>query len=450
MINKLIQNIRKKTLISELYNKVKRSESFKSQAKKLQEELERSLVLTKDGNLDEAVRIFSSAVNEGLSNKYGLTSDYIRLFVSSAAYMRFYIHLSEDAYREFLEQTRNLDASMLPCSKWLLLGHICLSNGLFHAEALVRKIAIRSAYMEEKNSPTNIKMLTRALKASIDQSDYIKAKELLDRLRSVSNEEQQLRKYELYYYISYGDIENVFEIARDKFNHNDWLFNNYINGKSVAVVGPAPTAENNGAEIDSFDVVVRLNYRGMTIIKDTQKFGSRVDVSYYGNVFSESINNIANQEFFDKLDFIVFKSAKHEFQDKLIESSRGRFFYSPNYCFFNGSAHLIQNVLFDILHFSPQRVKLFNSNFFLASKTHYSGYRDIPSSEKDREKKDKDWKIYKRHAHHKYLSSFNFTRNLWTSGLIEVDTGCEKVISMSEEAYMSAMQEIYIRKPPSQ
>ena len=65
---------------------------------------------------------------------------------------------------------------------------------------------------------------------------------------------------------------------------------NLISGKSVAVVGPAPSSELIGSEIDSYDIVVRTNYQGQNKLGDPKEFGVRTDISYYNGFDSLNIH----------------------------------------------------------------------------------------------------------------------------------------------------------------
>lgn len=64
-------------------------------------------------------------------------------------------------------------------------------------------------------------------------------------------------------------------------------------------------------EIDFFDIVIRLNYRGMELLPNPQKFGSRIDVSYYNRENCDRISEFANQDFYRDLHFSVFKGLKY-------------------------------------------------------------------------------------------------------------------------------------------
>ena len=59
-------------------------------------------------------------------------------------------------------------------------------------------------------------------------------------------------------------------------------FKSILNGKTVAIVGPAQymTGLGLGKEIDSFDVVVRLNRSCESIRNYSKDIGSKTDILY--------------------------------------------------------------------------------------------------------------------------------------------------------------------------
>ena len=77
--------------------------------------------------------------------------------------------------------------------------------------------------------------------------------------------------------------------------------------KNVAIVGPSYTEKSDGAEIDSFDLVLRLNHISQNEELDIHKKGSRTDITYInGLIFSDVFEKrfkISNQ-----IKYIIIKS----------------------------------------------------------------------------------------------------------------------------------------------
>ena len=98
----------------------------------------------------------------------------------------------------------------------------------------------------------------------------------------------------------------------------DIAFLSYLRGKSVAIVGPVDVGLDNGAEIDGFDVVVRLNHK-VHHERNVQQFGTRTDVSYY--VYNDLLRGGLEdcQAALSELQFAVFDALtmkNHEFPER--------------------------------------------------------------------------------------------------------------------------------------
>jgi len=99
------------------------------------------------------------------------------------------------------------------------------------------------------------------------------------------------------------DIYHKLEDNKSLF-HNECIVNqdlyNYLDGKSVAFVGPAPrlNGQGKGKEIDSHDVVVRIQHG----IPNEKDFGTRTDIiqsclnTNYGPPLVSHLNDISKEE----------------------------------------------------------------------------------------------------------------------------------------------------------
>jgi hypothetical protein len=240
-----------------------------------------------------------------------------------------------------------------------------------------------------------------------------------------------------------GDKESALTITKNMYSEYDKQYDKYLKGKNVAIVGPAFSGYSAGNEIDSFDVVVRIFYRGKSYLPDPEKQGSKVDVSYYNVKCAEMISEGSDYTFFQDLDYAVFKENKHSYQKKLFDADNGRVLFSPNRFLLNGSANMIPLVLYDLLNFNINKIKIFNVNLYLTThNTYFPGYQ---IEEKSKKNFTPSWYAF---AVHNPMTQFNFIKNLWRTGLIDVDQACENVISMSSQEYMNAMEDIYVNTNP--
>jgi len=319
-----------------------------------------------------------------------------------------------------------------------------MRNGLFRVSGAARDKAIEAAYQEASDPSANVDCLVQSFKAAIDQSDFEKARGMLHRLRSARSGGAVVGDLEMYYYLNTGDTSRLRTLTRGNLTKQDAAFAEYIDGKSIAIVGPAPSGEDAGAEIDSFDVVVRFNYRGSQFLGDAIEFGTRADISYYAALFTWSMLEFESFAFFNDLRFAVFKWLVHGFQKRLLQSQRARVMKVDTF-HFDGGAMAVQRALFDLSRFGPGRVKLFHVNFFLARNFCHTGYavrnpRGDTPEETVRILLDR-WRSF---AIHGLANQLNFTRNLWKAGLVEADGCGEAVLRLSTAEYLAAMEEVWV------
>lgn len=205
---------------------------------------------------------------------------------------------------------------------------------------------------------------------------------------------------------------------------NDYEFAKYLEGKSVAIVGPTRVGLVSGSEIDSFDVVVRFNHRD-SLAYDSKYFGTKTNCSYYIRLK----NDECLKRSVEKLDFLMFEVCEFPLPDNVKARRRIEAFSylaSPFLCDMPNS---VPQALMDILRFSPSCVKIFNVNLFV-SLDYISGY--FHSGEVGRPM-----------AVHDPVSNFIFMQRLYSNQLFEADRALEDILKMSVDQYVSALNNAY-------
>lgn len=365
------------------------------------------------------------------------------------------LHLEFDgAYYEkmqgqIINRTDELDASSLETEKWLDLQYLCIRIGMFRASAVFRKKAVEKAFIVfEENKGVND--IVNAFSAAIDCSDFDYAKHILGKYRSFACEEDYNKMHFYYSLFSKNSHEGLSQVKQN-LSGIELDFLNYVSNKTVALIGPAQCNDlTKGSEIDSFDIVVRNGYRGDKYLPEFRIFGSRTDVAYYGVANALQVL-CKNTDFLSHLEWVVFKSENFLEAIDGIHKNRRRCFETNNY-YFCGSPMMIQNIIFDVIHFRPEKIKLFNVNFYLSENTHYKEYYlNIDRNSFIKNTDDRYCKLWANQkfstggfSHHDMLSQLNFVRNLWLRKRIQVDPECSKVLEMSNEEYLKAMERIYV------
>lgn len=395
-----------------------------------------SLFCRAQGDQKRAEKIIDKILVGRFEDTPGLPKDFIEKIMIAFESMR---KVSKTRYEEretFIEQARNIESKCLTCHGWLNLYRLLFRNGLVREAYFIRNKAVERGYNEVKEKPTNVPSLFRAFNIATDNADFQTAYDFLEKLRKTHHDATEIEESEAYYYLTSGNIQHAQAMWRKKMTRQDELFLTYIEGKSVAIVGPAASVDDVGEEIDSFEVVVRTNYRGREYMPDPRKYGKVINISYYNGMDSRYIENAQEYSFLNDLDYALFKKYQFDFQKRMIKSNKGREIYLIGAHFWSGHPVIVPLILYDIFHFRPSKVKLFNLNMHLSK----NEYNEIYRGNVDHNDLDERLRAF---ASHDILSSFNFCKNLYESGVIETDRACSAVLNMSAENYMSGLEEIY-------
>jgi Tfp pilus assembly protein PilF len=218
-----------------------------------------------------------------------------------------------------------------------------------------------------------------------------------------------------------------------------------VKGKSIAIVGPANTQQLQGLEIDGFDLVVRNNLTSADMIVNYGKeLGRRTDIVYYNATFGPHLKKEVSDFLRDHPKITpVFRGFTSWFAQKRMDernggsSSSSRILSGQVAPFLGqkGSLHGIQKIIWDMLKFSPSKIKLFNVDFFV------SGYNDLYIS-KDKEGLASYQTECNFGYEHDPLQSFVFTKEMFKRKLIECDPLAKEILTWSKEEYLSRLQEM--------
>ncbi len=209
-----------------------------------------------------------------------------------------------------------------------------------------------------------------------------------------------------------------------------------INEKTVAIVGPVDTLQDNGEEIDQFDVVIRFNYKGLDGF-NTARFGSRADVSYYITADVKQILKYThNSTSIETLKYSLHSGGAYNYVKERREfkgrCARRLPVQKPQFNpFYHGSANAIQKTLLDILRYNPSRIKIFNANLWVDNNRVNKNYREKPNFSTAG------------FVYHDPVSNFCFTKGLFLASLIEADDELGKVLSLSPTEYVDKLIEAH-------
>jgi len=247
---------------------------------------------------------------------------------------------------------------------------------------------------------------------------------------------EHVREVKAMAHVLLGDLAAANKLWEQLFQSSDHLFHQFIKGRSIAVVGPTPPSEEIGAEIDSYDLVVRTNYRAGSN-NPVNLYGTRTNISYYNHYrMSSHCDEVVNAA--SSLDWIIFKSQSDEakFRNLLpTYEGGGRSAFLAHPIFFGDAAPMtIQTIMNDLIRFSPGNIKLFCNSFYCSEKTYNKGYRAIPLE---------DSTISENLRIHELFSGFSFVRNLHRAGLCSVDCLTGEILDLSLEQYAKNINGLY-------
>ncbi|WP_315690289.1 DUF6716 putative glycosyltransferase, partial [Limnospira sp. PMC 917.15] len=381
-------------------------------------------------SLKKAIAFFGSRLPESLINSIVTSVDVIR---------KNQVNSSDDLTSSNIKQEiHHTNTEVLSVKQWLLLYDVLSWNGLFESGFVARQKAIDKAYQQGDAQPNNITALIVAARAAIDQGDFTAANRFINRLAKTNCNSQQLSELRAYKYLQEGDIEGFRNSWPYPPRLADLHFQEYIRGKSVAVVGPAPTGILDGEEIDSFDVVIRFNYRGEGSIGDAREYGTKTNVSLY-NAHTIRYFVTHNQlDILSNLDFSLIRRPRHDVDALGWDKNKIRLIYETDNIFYK-SLNGAPAVLFDVLLQGADRVKLFKTNFYLTSQHHSEKYRGRDESDFAEFPLGKIQPVL---ANHDLVSQVSFTRSLWKAGLVDVDQQCGEILKLSTRDYFSKIQKV--------
>ncbi len=216
------------------------------------------------------------------------------------------------------------------------------------------------------------------------------------------------------------------------WNSKDLEYKDIIQNKRVAIVGPSNSLLKQREEIDDYDVVVRMNQEAPLEKSLVDYVGTKTDINYFGGGLIHS----RKKKVFDfinssNLQFICFKdqNTSDKFNLSKIKSKSRQWLEFP--WSFECSHMMVQNILLDLLCFSPKTIKLFNVDFYLGKKKYMSDKYKVG--------------IFSRSPvfdlHDPYVN-YRIVKFLYEQGFIEVDPNVKKILKYSNHSYIKILEDV--------
>ena len=193
--------------------------------------------------------------------------------------------LQSDRYDELKQQMLEVPVELLPCRQWLSLHEMCCFRvrytlaQIFREKA--RQLAIRPLAGKDVKPPISWE---NTIGAAIEGGECNRSEHLAQLLKRAGITGEVASKWQLYLAVLNGQ-----DISREwvkRFDKSD--FGDYLVGKSIAIVGPAPTEALDAEEIDNHDLVVRLNHSYEGKGTDLRHKGLRTDITCFNGKAAEN------------------------------------------------------------------------------------------------------------------------------------------------------------------
>ncbi len=340
--------------------------------------------------------------------------------------------------KSLIADIKKVSADLIDIRDFLHFYNVSLRFGLLNVGYHLREKAIKAAiYRVKDKSRLGKKDLYYGIPALFEKKDY----SLLNNLFKRNN---RVIKY------SYPTLLNLLQNETNKNDVGDKTdeFDSFVRGKSIAIVGPAKTDKEDASEIDSYDVVVRCNYKEEGIGTDDVIKGNRCDISYFNGKQCLHFLSSDIQKFPDNVNWLVTKSESHKnlvkdkFDKEKINHCCKKFnvrcINGINKYLFNNGPNAIPNIAFDLLLFNPKKVKIFHADLMLTVQRN-KGY----DPDKSIKYNIKEKFLRSLSTSHDPISQFVFLKNLFDKNLIEGDKRFQEVMKLEVKQFMVELQNIY-------
>jgi len=333
----------------------------------------------------------------------------------------------------------SLEANLLPYQVWFLFANLFIFAHLYKKYQWAR-INARDSILDVKEIPNNpfARYKINALLEANRREEYSLLREKLLQNNSVYIKKYlQLLGLSEYYFSSKKATKAFY---KEFFTSKEKEFDDYIENKSIAIVGPVESGLNVGEEIDSYDVVVRFNYDGVKkFSKET--FGEKTDISFYiAEILLKDKLDTKKVSYMNQLDWVIIDTP-HSEDDicflGLDTNIRQR--YSAGHAFattmLKGAPSGIQRVIMDLLRFNIGSIKVFNTNLFLEN-NYAKAYRSRGKLGAD----------HFNFFWHDPLSNFTFLKRLKEYNIIDTDEVLSEILKMNENEYIEQLEIRYAHK----
>ena len=133
-------------------------------------------------------------------------------------------------------------------------------------------------------------------------------------------------------------------------------FDEYVAGKTIAVVGPAPLLYDQSAEIDAHDLVYRPGHSPMG-----GWYGDRVDIAYLNGQLGREILDVESREIRERIDIATWWVYKGRNSRAYRPEGLERTAHRPDHVH---NPNAVTGILWDLTHFHPASVTVYGADLY--------------------------------------------------------------------------------------
>jgi hypothetical protein len=331
-----------------------------------------------------------------------------------------YGDVNDILYDEFIDKTTICYKELTKFSCYQIYQYFKLFGDIRIADKL--KNRLRDALIFEQELCSYV--IPDALSVMLENDLGLKVIHLLSKKDTSTLQSTHLIEIKAYAYLLMGNLEKSKQLWDRVVCDADKQFKKLISGKSIAIVGPKTMNDKVIQEVNSFDIVIHINY-----LKNNQNnkvHGLCADISYYNNASWDIASN--DVEVFSLLNWVVVKDET----GKCDRLERGlniqcRKSFSANLMLLEWIPGLIQVILYDLIRFNPLSIKLFSADFYFDGFNYREKYQIISA--------DIDDRLYWLRLHD-LVSNFDFVQKMYRLGLFKADNRAREILLLDKVEYL--------------
>ncbi len=227
---------------------------------------------------------------------------------------------------------------------------------------------------------------------------------------------------------------NKNEIRQRSWNQVSKIYAQYLNGKSIAIVGPLEVNDDLNLEIDNYDIVIRFHFDGRNKLFKKNKKGTKVSITYFngerGDYFRKTQSYIPSE-----LDWVVYKKNYDNFDHPYYKKNQNlrSLAYAQPLVPSHGNFNLLPICIADLIFHGADNIYVYANDLELSPKRE-KNYYPITWNYHGKEKE------LQNESDHDPLTQFDFIKLMFEKKILKGDLRFTEVMGMTRQQYAQKIQ----------